>query len=115
MRGPGPSDWMVYGDGPESGTRFRTIDLSSITGLTFCYDDTSHTLRGIHVHTPTAPLSALAPESDASMYRQVWIYVPISATDRITGIAINKKGETRRVGGLLVGTRYLSGTSSPPH
>ena len=67
MWGSGPSMWNVFGTKPTHTTRFRTIDLSAVTGLTFFFAVDYHgTLLGIHAHTPSAPL---APPSEPPIFQ----------------------------------------------
>ena len=113
------SDWAAYGDKPGHTTRFHTVDMSRITGLAFFYGEGHKILQGIHAHTEAAPFSAIPPESYLWWLEQVWVYVPVSATDKVTALAAMTRGESYRVGGLLVrprldgATRLLS--SSLPH
>lgn len=106
--GPSKSEWGVYGVPPKDTTRFRTIDLSSITGMTFFYCDARWGLQGVHIHTREAPFSVLPPESRLWCEKPVWVYVPVPAKDDITALAVMNNNDLSGVGGLIVRPYQLS-------
>lgn len=86
--------------------RFRTIELSETSGITFFIH--SGDIYTVHAHTPRAP-HAKKSYSRLSRRRQrsaAWVYVPISASDSITAFGVGKAGSE---GGfcLLVSLTYL--------
>ncbi|KAF5973281.1 hypothetical protein FCOIX_8849 [Fusarium coicis] len=64
-------------------TCVRTLDLRSITGITFFYY--RGTLMGLHAHTPEDPIALTTVKDILSDYEPnlVWIYMPIAHGDRI--------------------------------
>lgn len=83
------SCYSVFGVAPSYPIRCRTVDLASITGLTFFYEPPQK-LRAIHVHTHAAPFTMIPPESALWATRDypVCVYVPISAKDQVTALAV---------------------------
>lgn len=81
---------QIWNTSPNVPTRFCTINLSSITGLTFFFAYGS--FRAIHAHTDTAPYATIPPECSSRLARDAmtWNYVPIPANDRV--LAIGLKG-----------------------
>lgn len=80
------SPWSVYRSPATPTTRFRAIDLSAITGLTFFYGDKGYAvLEGIHAHTSAAP-TASAPQ----FRKHTWVHVPISSKDEVTALAVRR-------------------------
>ncbi|KAF5551721.1 hypothetical protein FNAPI_7327 [Fusarium napiforme] len=71
-----------------SATRFRTVDLCNITGLTFFYF--RGYIMGVHSHTADSPtatstfneISAIDPKY------LMWVYVPISRKDSLMRIGV---------------------------
>lgn len=67
---------------------FCTINLDSITGLTFFLDPGGH-LCAMHGHTKEKPYAEppVACLSGQDRMRLTWIYVPISEGDQVTALA----------------------------
>lgn len=63
-------------------SRFYTIDLTSVTGLTFLYGPTRG-LIAIHGHTATKPVVEVPREAPENMH---WIYMPVPPDDEIMSI-----------------------------
>jgi len=77
-------------------SRFYTVDLNTVTGLTFFFGGSL--LLGVHAHTPSAPTATRTAERisltclDVNL---VWIYLPISSNDRITALAMRVEYDER--------------------
>ena len=87
---PNPPDWKdcrFSGHVPQS-TRFRTIDLRGVTGLTFFFAFSK--VYGIHAHTPTLPY-ATRTFKHLSKRRQAgvtWLYLPIPTGEEIIALGV---------------------------
>ena len=68
--------------------RLCTIDMATITGLTFFFNQCD--LLAIHAHTPTAPYAAMPPASFSWRVQAfaTWVYVPIPANDRVLAVGV---------------------------
>lgn len=67
---------------------FFTVDLESITGLTFFFFGTD--LYGLHAHSRREPRAKLPIESNSELIQELlcWVYVPIAPGDRLLAIHV---------------------------
>ncbi|KEY67041.1 hypothetical protein S7711_04722 [Stachybotrys chartarum IBT 7711] len=87
-KAPLPGEFISEGSAAAS-HRFCTINLGTITGLTFTYNN-ANLLVAIHGHTSAHPYAEIPPESLTVQGKKTacWIYVPLPAPDEIVGISV---------------------------
>jgi hypothetical protein len=100
------SDYSVYGSVTAS-TRFCTIDVTSIFGLTFFF--TNGTISAIHAHTSKTPYAVLPAESLSRRSQQYvsWVYVPIPAKDQLLALALRGHRHTNLMAAPCILVRFV--------
>ncbi|KAK3376502.1 hypothetical protein B0T24DRAFT_618842 [Lasiosphaeria ovina] len=85
---PSLSQCTIFVDRKRPWLHFRTIELDSVTGITFFHS--KGLLVGIHAHRPGDACAAASFESIKPRHRRnaAWIYLPVSATDQIEIIGV---------------------------
>jgi len=78
---PSLSQCTIYSDKKRPWRHFRTVELGSITGLTFFY--WRGTLLGIHPHRVNDQCAMSTYERLSKRLSVAWIYYPIPPTDQI--------------------------------
>ena len=78
---PSLSQCTIYSDKKRPWRHFRTVELDSITGLTFFY--WRGTLLGIHPHRVNDQCAMSSCERLSKRLPVAWLYYPIAPTDRI--------------------------------
>ncbi|KAJ3525967.1 hypothetical protein NM208_g11412 [Fusarium decemcellulare] len=69
--------------------RFKTVDLSTATGLTFFYSEAGNVMFSIHVHTRNLPLAHLCRFHAKDRLDNI-IYVPLPPGDEIEWLAVRE-------------------------
>ena len=96
---PNPPDWKdcrFSGHVPQS-TRFLTIDLRGVTGLTFFFSFSK--VYAVHAHTPAMPYATRTFEN-LSKRRQAgvaWVYLPIPKGEDIIALGVRLRQQEGRL------------------
>ncbi|KAM0560011.1 hypothetical protein ACHAPJ_003968 [Fusarium lateritium] len=115
---PHLEDCEFYGRVSQS-MQFKTIDLRSVTGLTFFFSFSK--LYAIHAHTQTRPYATRTFERLPARRRDnaVWIYLPVPTGEEITAIAMRLKNEgggpTTQKPFFLIRTKLAGDVSVGPY
>jgi hypothetical protein len=97
-------------------TRFKTINLNRISGLTFFISDDD--IYGIHAHSPVSPYASSTYLQCTERHRSArrrsavtWVYIPISQRDYITTlIRIAQEDKIALAGIYLLVSKFFQST-----
>ncbi|KAF4447697.1 hypothetical protein F53441_8792 [Fusarium austroafricanum] len=114
---PHLEDCEFYGRVSQS-MQFKTIDLRSVTGLTFFFSFSK--LYAVHAHTQSRPYATRTFERLPARRQEnvVWIYLPMPRDEEITAIAMRLKnqggGATTQKPFFLIRTKLAGDVSVGP-